>query len=78
MPTHEECGPLPDTALSLPYHPSTPIVVDYGITVGTTIAGRLFRLKATDPWMHQGARVIGYRLLTQDELNEDLVPASQR
>ena len=78
MPTHEECGPLPDAALRLPYHPSTPIVVDYGITVGTTFAGRVFRLKATDPWMHQGARVIGYRLLTQDELNEDLVPASQR
>ena len=78
MPTHEECGPLPDTALSLPYHPSTPIVVDYGAALGTTFAGRVFRLKATDPWMHQGARVIGYRLLTQDELNEDLVPASQR
>ena len=78
MPTYEGCGPLPDAALKLPYHPSTPIVVDYGTTVGTTIAGRVFRLKATDPWMHQGARVIGYRLLTQDELNEDLVPASQR
>ena len=78
MPTHEECGPLPDAALRLPYHPSTPIVVDYGITVGTTFAGRVFRLKATDHWMHQGARVIGYRLLTQDELNEDLVPTSQR
>ena len=78
MPIHEECGPLPDTALSLPYHPSTQIVVDYGTTVGTTFAGSLFRLKATDPWMHQGARVIGYRLLTQDELNEDFVPASQR
>ena len=78
MPIHEECGPLPDTALSLPYHPSTPIVVDYGIAVGTAFAGMVFRLKATDPWMHQGARVIGYRLLTQDELNEDLVPASQR
>ena len=78
MPIHEECGPLPDTALSLPYHPSTPIVVDYGTAVGTTFAGSLFRLKVTDPWMHKGARVIGYRLLTQDELNEDLVPTSQR
>ena len=78
MPIHEECGPLPDTALSLPYHPSTPIVVDYGTAAGTTFAGSLFRLKVTDPWMHQGARVIGYRLLTQDELNEDLVPTSQR
>ena len=78
MPTHEECGPLPDAALRLPYHPSTPIAVDYGIDIGATIAGRVFRLKATDPWMHQGARVIGYRLLTQDELNEDLVPTSQR
>ena len=78
MPIHEECGSLPDAALSLPYHPSTPIVVDYGAALGTTFAGRVFRLKATDPWMHQGAMVIGYRLLTQDELNEDLVPASQR
>ena len=78
MPTHEECGPFPDAALRLPYHPSTPIAVDYGMDIGTTFAGMVFRLKATDPWMHQGARVIGYRLLTQDELNEDLVPASQR
>ena len=78
MLNYEGCGPLPDAALKLPYHPRTPIAVDYGIDVGTTFAGRLFRLKVTDPWMHQGARVIGYRLLTQDELNEDLVPASQR
>ena len=78
MPTYEGCGPLPDAALKLPYHPSTPIVVDYGICTDTTFAGRLLRLQVTDPWMHQGARVIGYRLLTQDELNEDLVPTSQR
>lgn len=78
MNSHETCGPLPETALRLPYHPAAPVLVDYGIATERLIAGQVFRLAVEDAWVHKGARIFGYRLLTQDELDESSVPTSQR